>query len=204
MIPKGFIADSTLKDKENAIGETFHRLTCISVAGYTMENTSKRICYLFNCSCGNTAILRGRDVIRGATKSCGCLHAESSSINGKKNKKEKANDMPAFLRLYSAYESRARTKGFQFSLSKEEFRKLTSSNCHYCGVKPSNEYSRGWAGYRSSYLSNGVDRKNNELGYTLENSLPCCSNCNYAKKDYTYEDFQTWLQRIVEFNKNIK
>lgn len=199
MIPKNFITDSTLLDKDSMVGEVFHRLTCNSVAGYVLEKTTKRICYLFKCSCGNSAILRGRDVIRGATKSCGCLHAESSSLNGRKNKKEEPNDQPAFLRMYSAYQSSAKSKGFNFDLSKEHFRTITSSSCHYCGVKPSNEYTKGWVGYRSSYISNGVDRKDNDKGYTTDNSLPCCSNCNYAKKNYSYEDFQDWLQRITDF-----
>ena len=43
--------------------------------------------------------------------------------------------------------------------------------------------------------------RNNLLGYTVENCLPCCQICNGAKSDMTYEEFMSWIQDIAqEFN----
>jgi len=35
----------------------------------------------------------------------------------------------------------------------------------------------------------GIDRKDNNLGYTPENSLPCCTLCNMMKRTYSYDNF---------------
>jgi hypothetical protein len=34
-----------------------------------------------------------------------------------------------------------------------------------------------------------LDRKDNDLGYTPENVVACCTRCNYAKRDhFTYDE----------------
>ena len=38
-----------------------------------------------------------------------------------------------------------------------------------------------------------VDRKNNTIGYTLENSVPCCIICNKGKSTFSYEFFISWI-----------
>ena len=35
----------------------------------------------------------------------------------------------------------------------------------------------------------GIDRFNNFLGYTVENCVPCCTQCNISKNDYTFDEF---------------
>jgi hypothetical protein len=49
------------------------------------------------------------------------------------------------------------------------------------------------------YTHNGIDRRDNAKGYTIDNCLPCCENCNYIKRDIPYEDFMAWLDRIVRY-----
>jgi 5-methylcytosine-specific restriction endonuclease McrA len=36
---------------------------------------------------------------------------------------------------------------------------------------------------------NGIDRKNNSLEYTLENCVPCCRQCNFAKQGLSEIEF---------------
>jgi hypothetical protein len=192
--------DTTIKDSLQIVGKTFERLTCKAVAGFALESNKRRTCYMFECSCGSTTIVRGKDVTSGATKSCGCLHLETSSQNGKKNKKNIENENPAFLRFYGRYEASAKKRGYNFTLTKDEFKTITKSNCHYCGIGPIHEYAKGWLGYNTVYKANGIDRKNNEYGYTLENSLPCCSICNHAKHTMQYDDFKTWIDRLKQHN----
>jgi hypothetical protein len=73
---------------------------------------------------------------------------------------------------------KARSKVCGLSLSLEEYTNLISFPCDYCGgVLPA------W-GY-------GLDRKDNALGYTLENSVPCCTRCNTMKGALlTYEEMK--------------
>ncbi len=33
------------------------------------------------------------------------------------------------------------------------------------------------------------------IGYTKENTTPCCSTCNFAKNNLTLNEFKTWLTR---------
>lgn len=76
---------------------------------------------------------------------------------------------------YRSYKHRASVKGRTFEISFQNFREIISLPCHYCGKK------------QKEFI--GIDRKDNELGYTLKNCLPCCSLCNSKKGAMGYEDF---------------
>lgn len=68
--------------------------------------------------------------------------------------------------------SDARRNGREFAISEEAFSALcASASCHYCGVpsQPNKPY--------------GLDRVRNELGYTPDNVVPCCKQCNRMKSD---------------------
>lgn len=51
-------------------------------------------------------------------------------------------------------------------------------------------------------LYNGIDRINSKKGYTLDNTVSCCSTCNTAKLNMSLEDFKTWIIKI--YNNLIK
>jgi len=69
----------------------------------------------------------------------------------------------------------------------EDFKKIISNPCFYCG-------DTGKV---------GVDRVNNLKGYSLNNSVSCCKLCNFMKKTMTREDFLNHIEKIYTFN-NIK
>lgn len=103
---------------------------------------------------------------------------------------------------YRIYKWSAKRRGYEFSLDKEEFNKLVKSDCHYCGQPPSakkqiTEKRRSVWHEDESVLLNGIDRKDNSRGYFPDNVVPCCSFCNYAKRDSTHEEFMAWLERIA-------
>lgn len=75
------------------------------------------------------------------------------------------------LGVYSKYKAGAKHRGKHFDLTMEEFCELYGRKCHYCGEKE----------------AKGVDRVDNDKGYTKENSVPCCTWCNYAKGDTSLE-----------------
>lgn len=58
------------------VNRHFGRLTVINNAGYTNDHHKKWLC---KCTCGNTTIVDGRDLRKGATKSCGCLLKEKAA-----------------------------------------------------------------------------------------------------------------------------
>lgn len=57
-------------------GSKFGRLTVLSHAGSTAEQQSLWEC---RCRCGQTVVLRGANLVRGFTKSCGCLQREATA-----------------------------------------------------------------------------------------------------------------------------
>lgn len=60
--------------------QIFGRLTVISTAGRDRWGQAIWNCM---CSCGEIRIITGRDLRRGATKSCGCLQRDLASTNNK-------------------------------------------------------------------------------------------------------------------------
>jgi hypothetical protein len=106
-----------------------------------------------------------------------------------------------FNKLYKTYKNGAVSRNYSFELSEQDFERLTKQNCHYCNAVPNtvmcvnyrylndeNEHGR--------YIYNGIDRKNNKLGYTIENSVSCCKICNRAKSGDSYEEFMSYINQI--------
>ena len=75
-------------------------------------------------------------------------------------------------------------------LTFEEFLEIIKERkCHYCEEDLNyEEYSRVWG--KTNSRAHQLDRKNNDLGYTKDNVVTCCWECNRLKSDrFTYEEF---------------
>lgn len=112
-----------------------------------------------------------------------------------------------FRLLVRIYKSNAKKKGRDFNLTIEQFKQLTQSNCHYCGLPPKKQISnhnikQDEVRNRGAYTYTGIDRKDSSQGYTPENSLPCCHQCNIAKMDMTYDEFIMYIERLASFRRN--
>ena len=83
--------------------------------------------------------------------------------------------------------SNARHAGRVWELTDEEARALFSASCAYCG-----------------YEGFGIDRVDSALGYTLKNSVPCCTRCNKAKSDLSRTSFLEMCERIVAHQRKLK
>lgn len=143
------------------------------------------------CDCGNIYKVRSTSLMGGNTKSCGCLE------NGERiNRLEEGE--AAFNKLYSRYKRDAKNDNREFLLSKEEFRKIVTSDCYICGAKPAHIYY----GKRlnGTFIYNGVDRVNNSIGYNINNCQPCCGSCNFRKSDLDLNELFQWVKRVYEYN----
>ncbi len=100
--------------------------------------------------------------------------------------------------LMSRYRLSCKDKSFSFELNREQFRDLTSTDCHYCGVEPKKPVGRENGSSWGEYFYNGIDRKDNNLGYIYSNCLSCCTMCNIMKSDMSYCEFIAWIDRIVK------
>ncbi len=152
------------------------------------NSRSGMIYWLCRCQCGTEREIPEVNLTRGYSKSCGCLRHEPRLGPG----------IAARNRLKRSYENNAETRNLKFLLTDDEFDVLTSSPCHYCGVEPK-QIQKDWGcvDEGSNYTYNGIDRKDNDKDYLMENCVPCCKICNRAKDDLTYEEFMEYLQRII-------
>ena len=61
--------------KLNLLNQKFGKLLVIGETEYVT-----RVKWLCKCDCGNTKIAATKELRNGNTKSCGCIHKQSSSI----------------------------------------------------------------------------------------------------------------------------
>jgi hypothetical protein len=153
--------------------------------------------WLCQCECGNKLCLLGAGLRKGTITSCGCFKKTQLL-----SRSRKAPGYSGLSKLLSSYKWNAKSKGLPFELTRNEFETLTSSDCYYCGSKPSSISKNTNATVEgikhSEYLFNGIDRIDTKLGYILSNCVPCCERCNRAKYTFTQESFLQWVKRIYE------
>lgn len=104
----------------------------------------------------------------------------------------KVKGVSAFNWLLYEYRRGSSSRGLEFSLSIKEFARLTKLPCYYCGGLPCMVKKR----HRFSYVYNGVDRKDNNKGYTKANSVACCHRCNMAKGAMSIDEFYGWIESV--------
>lgn len=95
--------------------------------------------------------------------------------------------------LYSHYVYGAVRRNLEFTLAREQFHVLTRQDCWYCGQKPSRIARSG----RHTVLYNGIDRVENDKGYTEVNCIPCCTECNRLKRALDGEVFVARIRKIA-------
>lgn len=144
--------------------------------------------YFIQCRCGKVFKAESNDILSNRINSCGCL----------KNAKQISNAMPKQKRLinylYRDYKDKAKKRQIFFNLTREEFEVLILKNCSYCGSSPSNV--KKIRDFNEVLLYNGIDRVDNNKGYTTENSTSCCFLCNQAKHRLPLNSFIDWIKRV--------
>jgi 5-methylcytosine-specific restriction endonuclease McrA len=173
-------------------GQTFGKLTAIELLD---RCNPANIIWLFECTCGARVARSAHNVSttlkKGFTPSCGSLKCDA-----------RHRDEDALInQLVARYRKNAKAKNRLFALSVEECIALFRSNCHYCGVEPSQVmrhrvHRPGGRLNEETYTYNGIDRIDNEVGYIAGNVVACCGTCNHAKRDMTYDEFLTWVYRV--------
>lgn len=161
------------------------------------NNKAGLVCWECECDCGKTTIVPAKDLRGGNTQSCGCLRAENASkLRALYPSRDLPNGVAARNGFYNRYLKGAQNRGLFFDLTKEDFTILTSQDCHYCGIPPERVYRSVCVSRdNGSYVGNGVDRVDSSKGYTTDNCVPCCRQCNMAKWDLPYDDFVAWVHR---------
>lgn len=177
------------------IGEKYSRLTVLSPNG---KDKNGVILYKCLCDCGNIKDITGSNLKRGTHQSCGCLKRENSSKVGKerKGKSHLPKGQAGLNHLYLQYKHGAKKRKLEFNLTKEQIAEISSKNCYYCDILPTQKMNV--ESEHGVYLYNGIDRLDNTKGYNIENCVPCCKQCNLAKNVLSYDEFISWVKKVFE------
>lgn len=82
---------------------------------------------------------------------------------------------------YKKYVASAKSRGFEWNLSRDEFMKHWQVDCTHCGSKID---------------TIGLDRIDSSLPYQADNVESCCFFCNRIKSDMKTEDLYNHLEKI--------
>jgi 5-methylcytosine-specific restriction endonuclease McrA len=112
--------------------------------------------------------------------------AKQISLNNGGTGKITTNWTNINVQIFSNYKWNAiNSRQKKFELTKEQFEDLRAQSCEYCN-RPS-----------TSDHSNGIDCVNHVLGYTLENCVSACFDCNMMKHKSSPEDFIYRMKRVA-------
>lgn len=183
--------------KSHFVDLTDSKFNDITLIKHIGKDKEKNQIYLAKCICGNEFKIQGSDAKTGKIKSCGCgkfKHVVENYLND--------TNKPHQTQLFASYKNASKKRGHQFELTLEEFIKLIEQECYYCGDSGSNIHShfkrRKSSPKSTKYLYNGIDRINNDIGYTKDNCVPCCKPCNISKHTLTQDYFIERAYKIVE------
>lgn len=164
------------------------------------EYVGKNKTWIVRCVCGDLKRFWKLSAVTGQ-KTCGC---GTDVLGYTKEQRRMLNSR------YHSYKSGALKRGLVWNLTYEEFGTVSALDCAYCGMPPvkvnyfENSPSlqkespfRDWSKY--TILFNGIDRIDSAEGYYLDNCNPCCSYCNRAKSDLTFEEFKTHIERVYKW-----
>ncbi len=164
---------------------TGHKFELLRVLGESEERKRGYVCWRVRCDCGSPEFTASTNQLQSRQKplkSCGCLS----------NKKPAG--VAARNHLLYGYKRNARKQNRPWELTDDQFHQLTQSDCHYCGRSPRSIQKNKYTG---PYVYNGIDRRDNFLGYLLDNVVPCCKICNWAKGKMSYDEFVVWIADLV-------
>lgn len=91
-------------------------------------------------------------------------------------------------KTYNTYTTNCKNKkNIKMELTEQQFYNILQYPCHYCG-------------HFSKDGSNGIDRIDPQLYYSIENVVPCCKTCNFIKGSQTLFHFKEKLTNIYKYS----
>jgi hypothetical protein len=178
------------KRQQIQINTKYHKLTIID---FSHKDKRWRSFYHTLCECGNKKTIMGSAIISGNTKSCGCLHRN-------KTDKKLPDNLGVKRQIILGYKRHAKERNISFEMSEDDFIFLLDKPCYYCNTLPSN--LKITKNCKSGFYYSGIDRMDSKLGYTKENCVSCCAQCNKSKMASDKNTFLQWIERV--YNHSIK
>lgn len=181
----GCLHKQQLSERRSAhlVGQRFGRLLVMSAGADIERGGRNNKGWICKCDCGQESHLTSNALLSGNTRSCGCYNRDVVT------KMRQAD--ASYTSVFNSLSKRAVEREIEWRLTEDEVTEIVTSDCHYCGEAP--EVRSG-----SSLPRNGIDRKDNSIGYVINNCLPCCKACNFSKHTSTYDEFIARTHRISQ------
>jgi len=173
---------------KNLTGISFGRLTVLR----RVHNRRGRPHYACRCACGKTVVVLGASLTGLNTKSCGCLKLDVCATKTVYEYRRMSFGEAFSRRLAAQVQNDAKRRNLRVTVSPSEIIELRKQHCFYCGHPPVEPRHKCYGGFPV----NGLDRLDNSKGYTVENCVPCCFQCNRAKRGHSAAEFIAHVFKI--------
>lgn len=185
-------------------GQKYHHLTML----YPTRSGGGGVgmFWMAQCDCGTTKEIRGSEAKKGYIKTCGkCQYHSQLLTEASKKSGLNRNSKRPMWEAYVRCAGDAARRGYEWKLTPEQFEEIVTKNCTYCQAAPK-EYcrkTRKGKGQGLKLVRNGIDRVNNQIGYTLDNCVPCCGICNRMKGTMGIIDFARQIVTMSDILKKV-
>jgi len=145
------------------------------------------------CKCGKKSYIRTSSLFQKAnSKSCGRCRPDKMKTK--------------LGYLYRVYKVAAKNRNLPFYISFKYFKEMIFKPCYYCGTTEGNiaymtSKLKGVTKVEKKFAYNGIDRLDNNKGYSIKNCVPCCAKCNRMKMIYSKEEFIAQINKIYEYQR---
>ncbi len=170
------------------------------IARFPVERKKGRIYWNCVCDCGKEKIAKASNLLKGVTKSCGCLQIQHAKLFSKLQPKPRDLEEHIRCTTIKQFIQKAKARNIAIALDESTIIELSNSNCYYCNSPPSNAY-RIRRKEASKFLYQGIDRLDHTKGYEPENVVPCCKLCNMAKHILNQHEF---FELVLSIYENLK
>lgn len=146
--------------------------------------------YLCQCACGKKHIVTRSRLIRGKSKQCRDCGRKVAA---------RARSLPAGDAarnvVLMTYKRHAEDRALPWQIDEALFTAVIQLPCVYCGSVPNTRCQR--AHFNGAFVYSGLDRRDNTKGYTPENIVPCCKQCNWWKGNLPESVFLNHAKKIA-------
>ena len=183
------------RPSKHKVGSLYGKLEVLEVVSNNLKGQHVSLRCLCHY-CNNETVVNGGLIHK--YRSCGCQRNNSDTwkSKGAKTKPWQLEEgIAARNSLEYQYKRGAERRNLDYTLTKEEFDRIVTGSCFYCGDVLTN-VQKGQGKTSGDFRFTGIDRVDSSIGYTVENSVSCCWMCNNMKGTTDIKTFVNHIKKM--------
>lgn len=185
------------------IGDFFGKLEVKEILPSTGQGNHVRLRCLCHY-CGTEKVMSGGNIKK--RNSCGCQQNNSlewKSVGPKTRPWQLMPGESARNNLEYQYKKGAEKRKLDYNLTTDQFTKLVTGKCHYCGDALTAKV-KGQGKTSGDFEYTGIDRVDSNNGYSIENCVSCCWMCNNMKNAHQTDKFLEHISKIYKYKEKME